>query len=90
MAAPVIRSVTATSTTLQPGQSTVVTIDAFDPDARTIVLTASATDSQSNTTTNNTTTITIGDPLTFALTSDDPSVTITPDPTNPNKFTVQV
>ena len=90
MASPIIRSVTATPSVLQVGQSTLVEVDAIDPDARTIVLNATATDSSGNTTVFSNTEVLIGDPLEFALTCSDPTVTIVQDPVLKNKFTVQV
>ncbi|MEU4367567.1 hypothetical protein [Micromonospora chersina] len=89
MAAPVIRSITATKTTLTPGESTAVTIDAFDPDARTVTLSGRVVDAGGHVSTV-TTELTVGDPITYELTSSDPSVTVTQDPANPGKFTVTV
>lgn len=89
MAAPVIRSVTATPNVLQPGQSAQVLVDAFDPDARTVSMTAKVIDAAGNESTA-VTTLTVGDPMTFELTSSDPSVTVTPDSSAPGRFTVTV
>lgn len=89
MAAPVIRSVTATPDILQPGQSAQVVIDAFDPDARTVTVHARVTDAAGGEATA-TTTLTVGDPLRYTLTSSDPTVTIVADPSTPGRFAVQV
>ncbi|MFI5833225.1 hypothetical protein ACIA5A_06060 [Micromonospora sp. NPDC051300] len=89
MANPVIRSITATKTTLQPGESTQVTVDAFDPDARTVTLAGRVTDTGGSVSTV-TTTLTVGDPILIELTSTDPTVTVTPDPAAPGRFTVTV
>ncbi len=89
MATPVIRSVTTTPGTVQPGQSAQVVVDAFDPDAREVVMTAKVTDSGGNVATA-VTKLTVGDPITYELTTDDPNVTITPDPSAPGRFTVTV
>ncbi|MFI7072037.1 hypothetical protein [Micromonospora sediminicola] len=89
MAAPSIRSITAAKTTLQPGESTVVTIDAFDPDARTITLNGRVTDAGGHVSTV-TTQLTVGDPITFELTTDDETVAVVADPANPGRFTVTV
>lgn len=89
MATPVIRSLTATLTTLQPGQSSQVTFDAYDPDSRTVTLAGKVTDAGGQASTV-TTVLTVGDPITFELTTTDIGVTITQDPANPAKFTVTV
>ncbi|MEU8371236.1 hypothetical protein [Micromonospora tulbaghiae] len=89
MAAPSIRSITAAKSTLQPGESTVVTIDAFDPDARTITLNGRVVDGDGNVSTV-TTQLTVGDPITFELTSNDQTVAIVADPANPGRFSVTV
>lgn len=87
MAAPVIRSVAASEATVAPGQSFTVWVDAFDPDARTLVFTATTTDAAGAAATA-TTTVTVGDPLSYALTADDPAVTVVQDPADPARFTV--
>lgn len=89
MAAPSIRSITPAKTTLMPGESTQVVIDAFDPDARSITLAGKVTDAGGNVSTVSTV-LTVGDPITYELTSSDPSVTVTPDPAVPGRFTVTV
>ncbi|MEU1810936.1 IPT/TIG domain-containing protein [Micromonospora aurantiaca (nom. illeg.)] len=89
MAAPVIRSITASKTTLTPGESTTVTVDAFDPDARTITLSGRVVDAGGNVS-SVTTELTVGDPITYELTSSDESVTVVADPANPGRFTVTV
>ncbi|MEU0078583.1 hypothetical protein ABZY58_11855 [Micromonospora tulbaghiae] len=89
MATPVIRSVTTTPGSVQPGQAAQVAVDAFDPDAREVVMTAKVTDSAGNAATA-VTKLTVGDPLTYELTTDDPGVTITPDSSEPGRFTVSV
>lgn len=87
MATPVIRSLTPADSNLLAGQSTNVTFDAYDPDARTVTFVGTATDSQGSKVTQRTT-ITWGDPLTFTLTADDPDVTVVQDPADPTRFTV--
>ncbi|WP_435233379.1 hypothetical protein [Micromonospora aurantiaca (nom. illeg.)] len=89
MAAPVIRSITPTKTNLMPGESTQVVIDAFDADSRSVTLTGAVTDAGGTTSTVSTT-LTVGDPITYELTSSDPTVTVTPDPATPGRFTVTV
>ncbi|SCF42741.1 hypothetical protein GA0070563_112123 [Micromonospora carbonacea] len=89
MAAPIIRSIVASPDTVQPGQAVQVWIDAFDPDARTITLSGSVTDAN-GATASATTTVTVGDPLTYELTANDPGVTIVEDPSAPGRFTVSV
>lgn len=89
MATPIIRSINANPDTLQPGQSTQVVIDAFDPDARTVTLSGSVTDAAGNTA-SAITTLTVGDPLTYTLTSSDAGVTIAADPNSPGRYTVTV
>lgn len=87
MAAPVIRSLTATPGTVNPGQSAQAVFDAYDPDARTVTLNGSVSDAAGNTS-SVTTTLTVGDPLTYTLTTTDPNVTVVQDPNNPARFTV--
>lgn len=87
MASPVIRSVTPSATTVEPGGQFTVTVDAYDPDARTLTFTASTTDTQGGTATA-TTIVVVGDPLTFELACDDASVTVTQDPQAPGVFVV--
>ena len=89
MAAPVIRSITATRSTLTPGESTTVTVDAFDPDARTVTLSGRVVDAGGHVSTVSTE-LTVGDPISYELTSTDPTVTVVADPANPSKFTVTV
>ncbi|MFF0823056.1 hypothetical protein ACFYUR_22065 [Micromonospora haikouensis] len=89
MAVPIIRSLTATPDALQPGQAAQVVVDAFDPDARTVTVQARVADAAGGEATA-TTVLTVGDPLRFELTCDDPSVTIVPDPTVPGRFSVRV
>ncbi|WP_422744339.1 hypothetical protein ACN27B_08685 [Micromonospora sp. WMMD754] len=89
MAAPIIRSITAAKSTLQPGESTLVTVDAFDPDARTVTLSGAVTDAGGTVSTVSTT-LTVGDPISYELTSSDPAVTIVADPQMPGRFTVTV
>ena len=66
MAAPIIDSVVAVPTVVQPGQAFVVTIAAHDPDARSGTLTGVISDSQENQT-QATIVLTIEDPLTYDL-----------------------
>ncbi|WP_405112254.1 hypothetical protein OG559_03295 [Micromonospora sp. NBC_01405] len=89
MANPVIRSITATPSTLQPGQTAQVVIDAYDPDARTVTVTGKVTDVAGHVATA-TTTLTVGDPLKFELTTTDPAVTIVVDPAASGRFSVRV
>lgn len=89
MATPIIRSITVDSPDVQPGQSTAVTIDAFDPDARTITLAGTVRDA-AGTESTVTTTLRVGDPLTYSLTADNPAVTVIADPQVPGKFLVTV
>lgn len=86
---PVIRSVTVTPNTVQPGGTATVTIDAYDPDSRSVTFEGSVTDSNGNVT-HASTTLTVGDPLTYSLTCGDPSVGITQDPTLKNTFHITV
>ncbi|MEV5819295.1 hypothetical protein AB0L22_08980 [Micromonospora haikouensis] len=89
MAAPIIRSISASPDTVQPGQAVQVWIDAFDPDARTITLSGTVTDANGATATANTI-LTVGDPLTYELTANEPGVTVVDDPSAPGRFTVTV
>lgn len=89
MATPIIRSLIASPATVQPGQTSQATFDAYDPDARVITLSGQVTDAGGHVS-QVTTTLTVGDPLTYALTSTDPGVTITQDPANPARFSVAV
>lgn len=89
MSAPVIRSVTPSRDTVAPGESFQVVVDAYDPDARVLSITGTATDSTGQTVIAKTS-VTVGDPLTFELSSDDDGVTISQDPANPGNFTVTV
>lgn len=89
MATPIIRSMTATPATLQPGQSARVDLDAYDPDARQVTLSGTVKDAAGHAATA-TTVLTVGDPLTYQLTCDDPTVTVTPDPAVPGRFSVTV
>lgn len=90
MSKPVIRGVTVDPRTVAPGGQATVTIDAFDPDSRTVTCSAEVTDSAGNTATA-TTNLTVGDPLTYSLTTDDPGIeSITQDPQQPNLFHVAV
>ena len=87
MADPIIRSVTTTASVLLPGQSAGVLVDAVDPDAQSVTVTARVVDSGGRLATA-VTTVTVGDPLTYELTSSDPAVTIAVDPSAPGRFTV--
>lgn len=89
MAAPVIRSLTVNPTTVNPGQSATATFDAYDPDARIVTLNGQVTDAEGTVSTV-TTTLTVGDPLTYTLTTTDTGVTITQDPQNPARFNIVV
>ena len=67
MADPVINlPISVSPPIIRPGQMAVVTIDAFDPDATTGELTGVVTDSQGNVS-QAAATLTISDPLTYAL-----------------------
>ena len=89
MATPIIRSLAASPDTVQPGQAVQVYIDAFDPDARSVILTGRVTDANGAAATA-TTTLSVGDPLRYELTSEDPGVRVLPDPSTPGGFTVTV
>lgn len=89
MAAPIIRSVVATPSSLLPGQSATVVIDAYDPDARSVRISGSVVDVHGSRA-EAVTVLTVGDPLTYELTCDDPSAQISQDPQDPSRFAVQV
>jgi hypothetical protein len=86
---PVIRTVTVTPSTIKPGETATVTVDAFDPDSRTVTATAEVADAAGNIATA-TTLLTVGDPLAFKLTADDSKVTVVADPQKPGVFHVTV
>lgn len=83
MAAPVISSITVAPDPVPTGQTATITIEASDPDARTVTFTAVVTDSAGNQTSGQGT-FTTSDPLTYSVTVD--SGTITPT-AEPNVFT---
>lgn len=86
---PVIRTLTITPATVQPGQSATVTVDAIDPDAKTVTATAKVSDAAGNEATA-TTILTVGDPLTYDVKTDDPTVVVVPDPQKPGVFHLTV
>ena len=67
MAAPVISSITVVPDPVLPGGTTVVTINATDPDSTAVTLVGTATDAAGAATPQNVV-ITIQDVLTYALT----------------------
>lgn len=87
MAAPVIRSITATKATVKPGEAFTVVVDAFDPDSRAVTVTTTVTDSGGSKGTASAV-VQVGDPVTIALASDDPAVRVVADPLKPGTFTV--
>lgn len=68
MAAPIIDSVAFAPATVQPGQSTVLTVLAHDPDTQTVLVQGTVQDSQGNVQPFNGA-LDVGDPLTYAITS---------------------
>lgn len=66
MAAPIIQSFTASPSTLPPGGSTVVTIQAVDPDNRVITMVGEVQDSEGNSAMGELV-LTVGDPITYFL-----------------------
>jgi hypothetical protein len=90
VAAPIIRSATLDRAEIEPGGTAVLTVDAIDPDAREIVLSATATDSGSHTSAVTETRLIVGDPITYDVTSNDAGVTVTPVPGRPGQFTISV
>jgi len=66
MAAPVITSIVLNPDTIPPGGTTVVTINAFDPDSTSATLAGTATDVAGNLTAKQVV-LKISDPLTYAL-----------------------
>lgn len=86
---PVIRTLTVSPSTIKPGETATVTVDAFDPDSRTVTATAEVADAAGNIATA-TTLLTVGDPLEFQLATDDPTVTVVADPQRPGVFHLSV
>lgn len=84
---PIIDAFNAPST-VNEGDTFQVTVVAHDSDSRVVTFSAAVTDSDGQQTTAQTT-VTVGDPIAYALTADDPSVTITPT-TTPGVFQVTV
>ncbi|PTA46220.1 hypothetical protein [Micromonospora sp. RP3T] len=89
MAAPVIRSVTATRTVLLPGQSTTVRVDAYHPDSRLLTVAGRVSD-PTGAAWDVPVRVDLSVPLTIQLTSTSPGVTVTPNGTDPTSFTVTV
>ena len=89
MAAPIISSIDVVPGTIAPGGSAVVTINATDPDGRSINLTGIATDS-GGLPTSQIAILTIQDLLTYGLIADDPTAVIVQRPATPNVFDVSV
>jgi hypothetical protein len=83
MATPVINSITVVPDPVPTGQTATITIDASDPDARTVMFDVTVTDSAGNTATGQITG-SVTDPLSYAVTADSGTVTATG---QPNVFT---
>lgn len=89
MSNPVIRGLSLTPANVKPGESTTAVVDAFDPDSRTVTVKAQVSDSAGNVATLSSI-LGIGDPLTYEVTTDDPTVTVVVDPQNPAVFHLAV
>ncbi|MFC4145091.1 hypothetical protein ACFO0M_02375 [Micromonospora mangrovi] len=89
MAAPVIRSVSATPSVLLPGQSTTVVIDAYHPDSRLLTFPGRVSD-PTGAAWDTSVRVDLAVPLTWQLTTTATGVTITPSGTDPTRFTVTV
>jgi PKD repeat protein len=78
MTQPVISQIEAPPTATV-GTPFTVKVDAADPTSGNVTFTVTATNSATSETATATQTITVADPITVALTCDDPSVQIVPD-----------
>ncbi|MCW3815055.1 hypothetical protein ONA91_11370 [Micromonospora sp. DR5-3] len=89
MAAPVIRSVTANPAVLLPGKSATVVVDAYHPDSRVLAFSGRVGDPTGGVF-DSSVRIELAVPLTIQLTTAAPGVTVTPNATDPSRFTVTV
>ena len=87
MANPIIDSITIEPNPIPTGQEALVTILAHDPDALTLTVNATVTDSSGNTT-EVSATATTSDPLTYTATTD--VGTLTQDDSQPNVFHLHI
>lgn len=85
MAAPIIRSLTATPAKIKPGETATIVFDASDADARVEWFTGTVTDAGGTRATARVS-LEIGDDLTYELVPDNTTLTVVRDPANPNRF----